>query len=159
MYLKEFEVRWSDVDANRHLANSAYINYMSHTRMAFLWEIGLNQKNLAQHQIGPVVFFEHMYYFKEVFPGRPITVSLEVAGMSEDGKFFEFYHNFYDAKGKNVAHCEMMGAWISLKTRNLVSLPDTLLAIFNTFEKPEGFRVLTKEDTRRFKKEPRDRNP
>jgi acyl-CoA thioester hydrolase len=30
MYLKEFEIRWSDVDANRHLANSAYLNYMAH---------------------------------------------------------------------------------------------------------------------------------
>ena len=156
MYLKEFEVRWSDVDANRHLANSAYINFMSHTRMAFLWDLGLTQKNLAQHQIGPVVFYEHMYYFKEVFPGRPIRVSLEVMGMSEDGKFFEFHHNFYDANGKNVAHCEMMGAWISLKTRKLIPLPDDLLKIFNTVERPDGFRVLTKEDTRRFAKVPKD---
>ena len=28
MYLKEFEVRWNDLDANRHLANSSYINFM-----------------------------------------------------------------------------------------------------------------------------------
>ena len=27
MFFKEFEIRWSDTDANRHLANSAYINY------------------------------------------------------------------------------------------------------------------------------------
>ena len=60
MHLKEFEVRWSDVDANRHLANSAYINFMSHTRMAFLWDPGLNQKILVIHQIGPVLFYEHM---------------------------------------------------------------------------------------------------
>ena len=30
MYLKEFEVRWNDLDANRHLANSSYINYESY---------------------------------------------------------------------------------------------------------------------------------
>lgn len=156
MYLKEFEVRWSDVDANRHLANSAYINFMSHTRMAFLWELGLSQKNLAAHQIGPVVFYEHMYYFKEVFPGRPVKVSLEVMGMSEDGKFFEFHHNFYNSKGENVAHCEMMGAWMSLKSRSLIALPEELLEIFNTVERPKGFRILTKEDTRKFAKVPKD---
>ncbi|MEO9894287.1 acyl-CoA thioesterase [Aurantibacter sp.] len=156
MYLKDFEVRWSDVDANRHLANSAYINYMSHTRMAFLLELGINQKNLAIHNIGPVVFYEHMYYFKEVLPGKPIKVSLEVMGMSEDGKFFEFHHNFYDAKGRNVAHCEMMGAWISLETRNLIGLPDDFLALFNKVERPEGFRVLTKENTRKYAKVPID---
>ncbi|MBM1104922.1 thioesterase family protein [Aurantibacter crassamenti] len=156
MYIKDFEVRWSDVDANRHLANSAYINFMSHTRMAFLWELGLNQKNLAIHKIGPVVFYEHMYYFKEVFPGKPVKVSLEVVGMSEDGKFFEFHHNFYDPKGRNVAHCEMMGAWISLETRNLVGLPEDFLSLFNKIERPEGFRVLTKEHTREFARVPKD---
>jgi len=156
MYLKEFEIRWSDVDANRHLANSAYVNFMSHTRMAFLQQLGFDQKTFAENQIGPVVFHEHLYYFKEVFPGRPIRVSLEVAGMSEDGKFFEFHHNFYDSEGKNVAHCEMMGAWISLQTRGLISLPEELLKIFNTVERPEGFRILTKEDTRKFAKVPKD---
>ena len=154
MYLKDFEVRWSDIDANRHLANSAYINFMSHTRMSFLWELGFNHKTMAENQIGPVVFYEHMYYFKEVFPGKPIKVSLEVTGLSEDGKFFEFHHNFYDSNGKNVAHCEMMGAWISLKTRSLIGLTDKMMATFNSVDKPEGFRILTKEDTRRFAKAP-----
>ena len=156
MYLKEFEVRWSDVDANRHLANSAYVNFMSHTRMVFLQELGFNQKTFAEHQMGPVVFHEHLYYFKEVFPGRPIRVSLEVVGMSEDGKFFEFHHNFFDTKGRNVAHCEMMGAWISLETRKLIGLPEQLLETFLEVEKPENFKILTKEDTRRFAKAPKD---
>jgi acyl-CoA thioesterase FadM len=42
MYFKEFEVRWSDLDGNMHLANSAYINFMSHTRMSFLLEQGIS---------------------------------------------------------------------------------------------------------------------
>jgi len=42
MYLKEFEICWSDMDANRHIANSAYINFMSHTRMACLLEVGFD---------------------------------------------------------------------------------------------------------------------
>ncbi len=40
MFVKEFEIRWSDLDANRHMANSAYINFMSHTRMAYLGQLG-----------------------------------------------------------------------------------------------------------------------
>ncbi len=156
MYLKDFEVRWSDIDANGHLANAAYINFMSHTRMAFLLELGFDRKTLVENQIGPVAFYEHIHYFKEVFLGKPIKVSLEVMGMSEDGKFFEFHHNFYDSNGKNVAHCEMMGAWISFETRQLIGLSADLLRIFNTFEKSEDFRSLTKEDTRKFAKAPKD---
>ena len=154
MYLKEFEIRWSDVDANRHLANSAYLNYMSHTRMSFLMGIGFDQSTLAANEIGPVVFYEHMYYFKEAFPGKPIKVSMEIMGMSEDAKFFEFHHNFYNHKGENFAHCEMMGAWINLKTRKLTGLTNDFLTTFSGVEKGEGFRILTKEDTRKFSKTP-----
>ncbi|MGB5497951.1 MAG: acyl-CoA thioesterase [Maribacter sp.] len=156
MYLKEFEVRWSDVDANRHLANSAYINFMGHTRMAFLMELGFDHKLMAENKIGPVVFYEHTYYFKEVFPGKPVRVSLEVMGMSKDGCFFEFHHNFYDSKGQNVAFCEMMGAWMSLELRQLTGLSKELLERFQQVEKPEEFRVLTKENTRKFAKRPKD---
>ncbi|MDT0606533.1 acyl-CoA thioesterase [Croceitalea rosinachiae] len=156
MFLKEFEIRWSDVDANRHLANSAYINFMSHTRMAYLTEIGFGHKQFLHYRIGPVVFHEHIYYFKEVFPGKPISVSLEFKGLSENGMFFEFHHNFYDAKGKNVAHCEMMGAWIDMEKRSLTGLPEEILTIFQQQEKPEDFKILTKEDTRKFAKVPKD---
>lgn len=156
MYMKEFEVRWSDVDANRHLANSAYINFMSHARMSYLLELGFDQGMMARHRIGPIVFHEHVYYFKEVFPGKPIRVSVELVGMSDDGKFFEFHHNFYDGKGRNMARCEMMGAWMSLETRRLTGLPTDLLSAFQKAGKARGFRTLTKEDTRKYARTPED---
>ncbi|NAY91874.1 thioesterase [Muricauda sp. JGD-17] len=156
MFFKEFEIRWSDLDANRHLANSAYINFMSHTRMAYLGLIGFNQKSMAQHSLGPVVFYEHIYYFKEVFAGKPVKVSLSFKGMSKDGMFFEFEHNFYDSEGKNFARCQMMGAWIDLKERKLTGLPDVFLEVFEQMEKAEDFKILTKEDTRKYVQVPKD---
>ncbi|SMG32064.1 acyl-CoA thioesterase [Arenibacter troitsensis] len=156
MYLKEFEIRWSDVDANRHMANSAYLNFMSHTRMSFLLEMGFNQKTMSQNNIGPVVFHEHVYYFKEAFLGKPVKVSLELVGLSEDGMFFEFHHNFYDGNGKNFAHCQIMGAWIDLKTRTLTGLGKEFLDAFNKVPRGEGFKVLTKADTRKFSVRPKD---
>lgn len=154
MYSKEFEIRWSDVDANRHLANSAYINFMSHTRMGFLIEHGLGQPELLHYNLGPVVFYEHIYYFKEVFLGKPIQVSLQLKGLSPDGMYFEFLHNFYDSKGNNFASCEMMGGWIDLKQRKLTALPKKLLAQFLQIEKAPEYKDLTKEDTRKFGKKP-----
>ncbi len=156
MFLKEFEIRWSDIDANRHLANSAYINYTAHTRMSYLEQLGFNQKTMAKYRIGPVVFYEHMYYFKEVFIGKPIQVSSELKGMSQDGMFFEFHHDFYDTEGKNFAHSEMMGAWIDLKERRLTSLPEEFMKAVSKIERAEGFKFLTKEDTRKFKRIPKD---
>lgn len=156
MFFKEIEIRWSDMDANRHLANSAYLDFGSHTRVDFLTSMGFDQKYMASHQIGPVVFYEHIYYFKEVFPGEPIKVSLDLKGLSGDGKFFEFHHDFYDANGKNFAHTELMGGWMDLKTRKLTDLPKEILARFNEIPKDTDFRVLTKADTRKFAKRPVD---
>ena len=142
MYTKQFEVRWNDIDANRHLANSAYINYMSHTRLSFMLENGFGQAEMVRHNIGPVVFYEHMFYFKEVFPGKPITVSLQLEGISEDGMYFSFLHNFYDDKGSNVARCEMMGGWIDLTERKLRGLPEALFASLNKLDKTENFYTI-----------------
>ncbi|MBW2960271.1 acyl-CoA thioesterase [Mesonia aestuariivivens] len=155
MYHKEFEIRWSDVDANRHLANSAYMNFMSHTRMAFLMENGFGQKQLAELNIGPVVFYEHIYYFKEVFAGKPVTVTLQLKGLSEDGMFFEFLHNIYNYKGDHCASCEILGSWIDLKERTLTKLSPDLIKNLDHLGKTEDFKILTKEDTRRYGKKPK----
>ncbi|WP_347373495.1 thioesterase family protein [Aequorivita sp. Q41] len=156
MYLKQFEIRWSDVDANRHLRNSAYIDFMSHTRMSYMLEKGLGHQHLAKHDIGPVAFYEHMNYFREAFPGKPVRVSLQLKGISEDGMYFQFLHNFYDEKGKNFARCEMMGGWINLKERKLVGLPKDLFEKLESLEKTEDFKILTKEDTRKKSEYPQD---
>jgi acyl-CoA thioester hydrolase len=150
MFSKQFEIRWSDVDANGHLANSAYTNFMSHARMAFFGDKGFSMKTIKQYGLGPVVFYEHMYYFKESFLGTPITVTIEVSGLSKGGMFFSFEHNFYNHKGEHLAHCDMLGAWIDLKTRKLTDLPEELLSLANSFPKAEHFKELTKEDTRKF---------
>ncbi|PKA83058.1 acyl-CoA thioester hydrolase [Ulvibacter sp. MAR_2010_11] len=156
MYTKEFEIRWSDVDANRHVRNSAYIDFMSHTRMSFFMENGFGQRRLASMNLGPVALYEHMYYFKEIFPGNPVKVSLQLKGISENGKFFEFLHNFYDSEGKNVARCEMLGAWIDLQTRKLTNLPADLFAYLEGMDKTVDFKILTKEDTRKFGQIPKN---
>lgn len=155
MYLKAFEVRWSDLDANRHLANSAYVNFMSHTRMACFHDQGVTQQMLVRNHLGPVVFYEHVHYFREVLPGQTVRVSLEVTGMSADGMFFEFHHNFYDEAGKNLAQCEVMGGWIDLDKRALTPLPREVFEILDGLEKADGFRVLTRQDTRRHVRHPK----
>lgn len=156
MFKKQFDIRWSDLDANRHLANSAYINFMSHTRMAYLIEHGFGQKEMAKYNIGPVIFYEHVYYFKEVLQGLPVTVSFQVGGVSEDGSLFKFVHNFYDVKGKNLAHCEMLGCWMNLKKRKMTSFPEELNHVLENAPKTADFKILSKEDTRAFGKYPVD---
>ena len=155
-YVKEFEVRWSDVDANRHMGNSAFINFGAHTRMHYLMQMGFDHRFLARNQVGPVVFYENICYFKEVMPGQKLRVSFEIKGFSKDCMFFEFHHNFYDEKGNHVALCELMGGWFSLETRKLITMNEEMLAKIHSLEKEADFRWLTKEDTRKHAKRPQN---
>ena len=98
-YIKKIEIRWSDVDANRHLANAAYITFMSHTRMSFFTENGFGQQQMAEHNIGPVITYERIQYFKEVLPDQPIWVSISLKGLSSDATVFKFVHRFYNREG------------------------------------------------------------
>ena len=50
----------------------------------------------------------------------------------------------------------MMGAWIDLKSRKLTGLPDEFLNSFESMEKAEDFKILTKEDTRKHVQVPKD---
>ena len=55
-----------------------------------------------------------------------------------------------------MACCNMMGGWIDLKTRKLRNLPESLFSALNQLDKTEDFIILTKEDTRKHRKTPRD---
>ena len=50
----------------------------------------------------------------------------------------------------------MMGGWIDLKERKLTGLPEELYKNLNSLSHTGDFRILTKEDTRRFNKKPKD---
>lgn len=156
MYTKQFEIRWNDIDSNVHLRNSAYVDYMSHTRMSYFSDMGFNQKQLFDRNLGPVALYEHMYYFREVLPGSLVTVTLQWKGVSKDGVFFSLLHEFYDDKGKNVARCEMLGAWIDLKTRKLTQPPKSLWMLSNGLDKTDDFKELTKADLRKHGQLPKD---
>lgn len=156
MFLKDFEIRWNDLDANRHLANTSFSAFASNTRMAFLSSIGFGHAYLEAQQLGPVLFHEKMYYFREFHPDELVRVSLELAGLSEDGRFFEFNHNYYNTEGINKARSNVMGAWMDLNTRKLTGLSEEAMAFYETVPRAAGFRFLTSEDTRKEMQIPKD---
>lgn len=158
LFTKKFEVRWSDLDANRHVANSAYLNFMSHTRMAYLMSHGFGHEEMVKLNIGPVIFHEHIYYFREVMPGSTIFVTMELRGLSEDNLFFEFVHNIYSKRGTHHLRAELMGAFIDLKSRKLTPMPDNLIdEVFGDLSRTGDYRLITKEDTRAHQRRPVDR--
>lgn len=157
MYTKRFEIRWRDLDANKHLGNSSYVDFMSHTRMSFFKDHNIDLTDMDAHGIGPIVFHEQIYYFREIRLGKPVEVSLEMIGMTEDARFIKFAHNFYDLQGKNLAYSEMLFSWMDLESRKLARLPEDLEKIIRTFPRGKNFSLLIKQELRANGKRPVDR--
>ncbi len=148
MFLNKMEIRWSDLDPNQHLANSGYMNFMSATRMKYMVIQGVTYSDLKKWKIGPVVLREEIHYFKEVFPGKPIYVSYEITGASEDGSFYKIRHNFYNSKGENFARGIMTGTWIDMETRKIKPPSPIILEKLIDPNRSEDFSVLKSEEMR-----------
>jgi acyl-CoA thioester hydrolase len=144
-FFHPFEVRWSDIDANRHLSSASYAQYCIQTRMAFMnkYKMGLTQ--LMRWGIGPVILHETYAFFKEIMHDQKVFVSLELSGCSEDASIYAFTHKFYLADGTHCATAQMMGVWIDMMLRKSTSPPDDILVVLQDF-KTENTRLLSRED-------------
>lgn len=144
VYYHKFEVRWSDIDANRHLGNSTYVDYCSQTRMAFLNKnkIGLTQLN--RWGVGPVMLHERYSFFKEIYADQTVFVGLEVAALSEDGSMYQFVHKFYLQDGTHCATAEATGVWIDMMLRKTTTPPEDIMEVMNEY-KSENVKTISKE--------------
>nr|WP_317207203.1 acyl-CoA thioesterase [Chryseobacterium sp. R2A-55] len=144
-YLHKFEVRWSDIDANKHLANSSYIAYCAQTRMAFMNTHKMGLKELSRWGIGPVILHERLSFFKEIYADQIVYVSAEISGMSEDASIYQFVHKFYLPDGTHMATAEATGVWIDMMLRKSTSPPDDIVEVMQEF-RSENTKLLTKQD-------------
>ena len=147
MFKNKYKVLWADLDANWHLANFSYLKYSTDARMSFFDSIGLTKENLLKKALGPVVFYEQIYYYKEILLGDEFYVSVEIDGYSEDKRFGKLIQNFY--KGKiNMARIEILFALMDLKERKLSKFPDDQFEKIKKYPKTKSFKIITKNDTR-----------
>jgi acyl-CoA thioester hydrolase len=141
----KFEVRWSDIDANRHLANSSYVEYCAQTRMAFMNQNQIGLAQLSRWGVGPVMLHERYSFFKEILADQNVFVTLEVSGLSEDASIYQFLHKFYLPDGTHCATSEATGVWIDTMLRKATTPPDDILEVMEKF-KDENCKVLTRQD-------------
>jgi len=145
IYHYKFDVRWSDIDANKHLANSSYVEYCAQTRMAFMNEHKMGLRELNRWGIGPVILHERYSFFKEIFADQTVFVTAEIAGMSEDASIYQFLHKFYFPDGTHCATAEATGVWIDMMLRKSTTPPDDILEVMQEY-KSENVKILTKQD-------------
>ena len=142
MYKKEFDIRWADLDANRHVANSSFVDYLSETRMSYMREKGFAQQQFEDIDIGPVIFAEELYYIKEIKHDETITISLELLANSPDFKYIKLAHCIFNEAGKLCIYSETFFGWFKLNERKLIPPPSELQAIYASLTKADHYERL-----------------
>ena len=143
-YFYKFDVRWSDIDANRHLANSSYMAYCAQARMAFMNKEKMGLAQLNRWGIGPVILHERFSFFKEIYADQVVYVSVEIAGNSEDGSIYQFVHKFYLPDGTHCATAEATGVWIDMMLRKTTTPPEDIMEVMNEY-KSANVQIISKE--------------
>jgi acyl-CoA thioester hydrolase len=128
-FQKEFFARWSDMDFNAHMKNTAYLDYSADLRMAYFQANGFSMAEFSKAQFGPLIFQDEIRYFKEIHLLDAFTGNLQVAALNEDGSRFTFQNEFFRADGKKAALVLSQGAWIDLKSRKLTAPPPALVEV------------------------------
>lgn len=144
-YVKTIQIRWADIDANRHLRHSAYYDYGATLRMMILSENGLTTEKLEQLQIGPVLFREEAIFRREIRLEDVITVDVELLKATPDYGRWSIRHNFLKADGSLAAVINIDAAWIDMVKRKLTVPDEFIQNIFANFPKPDDFEFIVKK--------------
>lgn len=143
----EFEIRWSDLDANRHMANSSYTKYCIDSRVHFFSTSGI-EASVMNADLGPVIFHEHYYYMKELHMGDKIKMSVCLRGNTEDYKFVELEHNMFNESGELVMYCTLIFTLMNLKDRSIALPTEQLIKAYNLLEKTQDYKIFPSSYTR-----------
>ena len=139
---ERFSVRWSDLDANRHVRNTVFSELATHTRFRMLESRGFTQAKFETLRVGPVMFREEIRYRRELSFGDDVTVTVIAAGLSDDGSQWRGHQEVSRADGKQAAILTIDGAWIHLDTRKLIVPPRELVDLLAGLPRTEDFEVL-----------------
>lgn len=139
---ERFRVRWSDLDANRHVRNTIFSEFATHARFRLLESHGFPQSRFEALRFGPVMFREEIRYRRELLFGEEATVNVLFAGLSDDGSQWRVRQEVTRADGKQSAVLTIDGAWIHLDTRKLFAPPAELLGLLRSLPRTNDFEVL-----------------
>lgn len=141
-YEERFDLRWSDLDANRHVRNTVFSELATHTRFRMLEASGFPQPRFEQARFGPVMFREEIRYRRELVFGERVTVNVLFAGLSDDGSHWRVHQEVTRVNGKQAGILTIDGAWIHLDTRKLVAPPHELLEVLRSLPRTNDWEPL-----------------
>lgn len=140
-YTISVAVRWGDLDANGHVANSKYLEYATQARLQFLADNGFAYDDARAQLIGPVVLSDFIEYRRELRMGATATVSLALSGARRDGSRWQFTQAIQTGD-RLAATVTAIGGWLSLAERRLIQPPAEVAEIILSLPRTGNFRWL-----------------
>ena len=141
-YLKYFQVRWADCDANQHMRHTAYNDYGAHMRMCVFSEHDYDMGRMTALDIGPVLFREDSKYRRELRMQEWISVDYKLSGLSSNALRWHVRHTITKQTGELAATIDVEGSWLGLTTRRLAIPPQELAEFMHRLPRTEDFKVL-----------------
>ncbi|HMB22862.1 MAG: acyl-CoA thioesterase [Chloroflexota bacterium] len=141
-YSRTYQIRFSDIDANRHVNNAAYIDAAGDMRYQFFAENGFPPERFEQLGVGVVYTKITSEFLREVLLGETVTVTFALAGLSPLGVRWKVHHDFLKSNGKKAVSMDMEGMLLDLSTRKPVQPNEELLRVFQLIPRRDGFEVL-----------------
>jgi acyl-CoA thioester hydrolase len=142
MYKKTFHAGWGDMDFNSHMGNTAYLDKAADVRMMFFSEHGFPMSEFVRLRLGPVIQKDEIEYFREVNLLEELTITFDIAGLSDDGSRWIIRNEFFRSDGKLVARVTSAGGWLDLSLRKLVAAPAGLLEALLELPQTSDFQQL-----------------
>lgn len=138
------QVRWADIDANRHLRHSVYYDYGATVRMNVLSNAGLTTSKMEQLRIGPILFREEALFRREIVFEDKITVNTELVKATTDFGRWSLRHQFLKPDGAVAAIINIDGAWLDLDKRKLAVPDEFIRHVFEQFPRSEDFQMVSR---------------
>ena len=139
---KTFHVSWAHLDANAHMANTAFLDIIVDVRFMYFAERGFPASEFARLRIGPVVRRDEVDYYRELHLLQPMKVNFQLAGASDDASRFRIRNEIFRHDGELAARITSLGGWFDLAARKLVAPPPALAEALRSLEHTEDFAAL-----------------
>ena len=141
-FSRPIQVRWSDIDAIRHLRHSVYYDYAASLRMLLFQENGITTDYLEDNLIGPVLFREEAVFKREIRVEDSVVIDVELVKATHDLGRWSMRHNIYKNGDTLAAVINIDAAWIDMKIRKLAKPNDLIQEIFKSFPKSSDFNWI-----------------
>ena len=141
-FIRNVDIRWSDLDPNFHLRHSVYYDFGAFIRIAFFTSNGITPQLMTQYNIGPILFREECVFKKEIRFEDKVVINIKLDKAKAGYSRWTIVHEIYKNDNILAALITVDGAWMDIQKRKLARPPDIFNTAFEIIPKTENFQLL-----------------